>query len=383
MKLLPILLSAGMSLSPTFAQAQSQASAELYDYLVQDVCINDQGEAIAGDPAVCPKTRNIKVGEPSPYIVTDWDTANSVSYTAWNSIPVQGEDGNVRVMVSKSLETLFDEDYSFSFRPARDGFDLIDLSFGSYASVIRTSDGGCLDQLFSPRLARNLRSGTRFNRRRPHSLAMLHSPQTRAGGWILFPFELAPSQWPQTSSLVHRNVRTPLQPESGCNTGGSRGVTYWNAPADYAFERNEDGVRKTLRAIRSDHFGKRNLSSRSNALERFYFTREYGMTRWEAWIPRRRCVARAERAPQGSLRSQCFPEAGEPASGDYPELPLRDRCQDLNGTDTGHPDVARWGDQDWVRVDCRDMTRYVELRQPVLMLDRNMAQINGVDDIDF
>ena len=55
----------------------------------------------------------------------------------------------------------------------------------------------------------------------------------------------------------------------------------------------------------------------------------------------------------------------------------------MNVTDTGHPDVARWGNQDWVRVDCRDMTRYVELNHPVLMLNKQMAQINGIDDIDF
>ena len=74
-------------------------------------------------------------------------------------------------------------------------------------------------------------------------------------------------------------------------------------------------------------------------------------------------------------------ENREPASG--PELDLRDRCVDMNVTSTGHPDVERWGDQDWVRVDCRDLTRYVALNEPIIMLDKRMAQINGVDDIDY
>jgi hypothetical protein len=377
------LTCAAALLCPSLTQAQSKASAELYDYLVQNVCVDAKGEAVKGDPAVCSMTRNIKVGEPSPYLLTDWDTAHGVSYGAWNSIPVLGEDGNKRVLVSKSLLSRYDADFTFSFNVINDGFDLIDLTYGPYASIIRTYDGGCLDQLFSPRTARNLRRGTRFNRRRTHSRSILSAPEARAGGWILFPFDLPPSEWPQTTWVAHPNVRTPLQAESGCNTGGSRGVTFWNAPIEYSYEGNEDGVRKSLLTIRSDHFGKRNLSSKSNALEMFYFTREYGMTRWENWVPRRRCIAEADRVPMGTLRSQCFPERGDPAVGDYPEVPLRNRCNDLNATDTGHPDVARWGDQDWVRVDCRDMTRYVELNQPVLMLDKRMAQINGVDDIDF
>lgn len=365
------------------AHAQSRASAELYDYLVQDVCLDDAGEVVKGDPAKCTSKRNIQLGEPSPYIVTDWDTATRVSYAAWNSIPVRGEDGNTRVIVSKSLLGKYDANYTFTYNEAVDGYDLIDLNYSSYASIIRTSDGGCLDQVFAPRLARNLARGTRFNRRRAFSRSLLNSPKARAGGWILFPFAAVPSEWPQTNSHIHRNTRTPLQSESGCNAGGKVGVTFWNAPAPYTFEGNEDGVRKTLTAIRSDHFGSRNLSSGGNALERFYFTREYGMTRWEAWIPRSRCVRETNRVPAGQLRSTCFPEVEDRAPAAGPQLNLRVRCKDMNVSSTGHPDVERWGDQDWVRVDCRDMTRYVELSKPVLMLDRRMAQINGVDDIEF
>lgn len=365
------------------ASARSNASPELYDYLVQDVCVDAGGNAIKGDPATCPQHRNIELGEPSPYLLTDWDTAQKVAYAAWNSIPVRGEDGNVRVMVSKDLLGTYDANFAFSYSEASDAFDLIDLTYGPYASIIRTSDGGCLDQVFSPRLARNISRGTRFNRRRPHSRSMLNSPKARAGGWIVFPLTTAPSQWPQTSMHVHRNTRTPLQSSSGCNAGGKVGVTYWNAPAPYTYEGNEDGARKTLMSIRSDHFGARNLSSGSNALERFYYTREYGMTRWEAWLPRSRCVAQANKVRAGQLRSQCFPESKDRAPAAGPELNLRARCKDMNVTSTGHPDVERWGNQDWVRVDCRDLTRYVELDEPVLMLDKRMAQINGIDDIDF
>lgn len=365
------------------AQAQSGTTSELYDYLVQDVCTDANDQAINGDPADCETKRDIRVSEASPYLMTDWDTVQKVSYSAWNSIPVRGEDGNVRVMVSKSLLGTYDSNFVFSYSEKSDGFDLIDLTFGPYSSIIRTSDGGCLDQLFAPRLAREMTRGTRFNRRRPRFRNDFTSPEARSGGWILFPLDTAPSEWPQSNSRTHRNTRTPLQSSSGCNAGGSTGITYWNSPKPYTFEGNEELEGKTLVAIRSDHFGKRKLSSKRNALERFYFTREYGMTRWEAWIPRTRCLSEARKVPDGQLRSTCYPEieARDAASG--PELDLRARCKDLNETSTGHPDVERWGGQDWVRVDCRDQTRYVELNKPVLMLDKRMAQINGVDDIDY
>jgi len=379
----PFLVSAIATVLASQGLAQPSASPELYDYLVQDVCTDGEGSAIEGDPAVCADTRNIMLGEASPYLLTDWDTVQGVSYTAWNSIPVLGEDGNLRVIVSKSLLGKYDADFAFSYTETTDGYDLIDLTYSPYASIIRTSDGGCLDQLFSPRLARDMSRGTRFNRRRPYARNALNAPKARAGGWILFPFELTPSRWPTTSSITHRNTRTPLRKDSGCNAGGSRGVTFWNAPAEYTYEGNEDGNRKTLLSIRSDHFGSRNLSSRGNALERFYFTKEYGMTRWEAWIPRERCAAQARRVPMGQLRSKCFPEVEDAQETGGPELNLRARCRDMNVTSTGHPDVERWGDQDWVRVDCRDLTRYVGLDVPVMMLDKRMGQVNGVDDIDF
>ncbi|MEM1053161.1 MAG: hypothetical protein AAGI28_13810, partial [Pseudomonadota bacterium] len=200
MRHIRFMIWAAALLAGSQAHAQSRASAELYDYLVQDVCLDDAGEVVKGDPAKCTSKRNIQLGEPSPYIVTDWDTATRVSYAAWNSIPVRGEDGNTRVIVSKSLLGKYDANYTFTYNEAVDGYDLIDLNYSSYASIIRTSDGGCLDQVFAPRLARNLARGTRFNRRRAFSRSLLNSPKARAGGWILFPFAAVPSEWPQTNS---------------------------------------------------------------------------------------------------------------------------------------------------------------------------------------
>lgn len=341
--------------------SNAQVSPELYDYLVQDVCIDSSQQAIAGDPATCANRRDIGVYEPSPYIMTDYDTVFGVSYSGFNSIPVQGEDGQTRIMTVKSLEGGFDANYTYSFNAARgDGFDLADISFSNYASFIRTFDGGCFDQLWS---------------RRPGGT----SPSSRAGGWILFPLTSAPSTWPLINSRNQSTYKIQLSNVAGCSNGSSNGVTYWNPPANYQFETN-----KVLRAIRSDHFASQNLSSQNNALERFYFTKEYGFTRWEAWVPRSRCIQEAAQVPAFQLRPDCYPEypwlSTPPAA---PEVDLRARCQVMNVSATPEPDIDRWGGQDWVRVDCRDQTRYVELNTPVLMLNTTLAQGNGVDDIAY
>ncbi|TIX50240.1 hypothetical protein [Alteraurantiacibacter aquimixticola] len=369
MRSLPLAAIGALASIATYSPARAQVSDELYDYLVQDVCVNSAGDAVQGDPASCPDRRNIRLAEASPYLLTDYDTQHSKSYSAWASIPVRGEDGNIRVLVTKNNAGDFGPHSRFSFTE-NDGFDLIDISYSPYASIIRTWDGGCFDQAFAP--SSQARTGRQAR-----------EPRTRAGGWVLFPLATPPSAWPETSSARIVTAKIQLVRRENCRTGSSRGRTYWNAPADYEFETG-----KILHAIRSDHFASANLSSSNNALERFYFTREYGMTRWEAWIPRSRCYSEAEKKGPGELRSNCEPDLRLPVpytgpDEGAPEIDLRARCAVLDATATDHPDIDRWGGQDWVRVDCRDQTRYVPLALPQVMTDPAMAQGNEVDDIAF
>jgi hypothetical protein len=135
-----------------------------------------------------------------------------------------------------------------------------------------------------------------------------------------------------------------------------------------------------MMAIESAHFAATDFSSKDNAMERFYFTREYGFTRWEAWIPRSRCIA--ETANATGSRPDCYPD-DKTRPKHKKTIDLRARCKDLNVSSTEHPDIDRWGGQDWVRTDCRDMTRYVKTTRSNLMLDSTVARQNGVVDIDY
>lgn len=66
---------------PQSAQAQISINNELLDYLIQDVCVDANNVAYAQDPLSCAANRrNITVGEPSPYIMTDFDRKIGATY---------------------------------------------------------------------------------------------------------------------------------------------------------------------------------------------------------------------------------------------------------------------------------------------------------------
>ena len=264
---------------------------------------------------------------------------------ATTSFPVLSADGKMEVLISKNLQGNFGSDFNFTFSESRDGYDLIDTYYSSYASVVRTSDGNCYDQLFS----RYFRRGT---------------ISTRAGGWVMFPRLTAPSTWPPTNQVSNRIYKFQLsQGRPGCSDSDSLGVTYWNAPTIYEFEST-----KQILAIRTDHFASSSLSQSNNALERFYFTREYGFTRWEAWMPQSRCFTQF-----GANNPICRPNS--------PDYPLNGRCSLMNVSASGYAGLDSWGGQSWIRYDCRDQTFYQPLNRPQIMRDSYMARSNSWVDL--
>lgn len=326
--------------------ARAASDGQPIDYLVQDVCLDVQGQPIEGDPATCARRRDLRVGEPQRYILTDLDRASGTTFQAASSVPVREADGHLMVAVIKNLEGSFTPDYRFTFSPLRDAFDLIDISHSGYASIVRTFDGGCFDQIFS-------RNGSR------------RTLEDRAGGWVLFPVGSVPDMWPAKSSLNLTTWRMQLTPgKAACADNQGAGVTSWEKPTLYTFETG-----KKLMAIRSDHFAAANLSQAENSFERNYFTTNYGLTRWEAWQTLAYC-----RKTLGKLNPGCRP--ADPAN------PWHSRCTLLKESMTGLAGVAHIGGQTWVRVACRDQTNYISLRRPQLFFSPELGQGFNVADID-
>lgn len=254
------------------------------------------------DPAICSYSRDLRSGETAPYRLTDFDKANGGKrYQAVSSVPLT--DGTVRI------EKRMGEDFPASFDPERDGYDLLEQE-GEFVSFIRTHDPQCGEQHLSG-------AGD-------------------GDGWLLFPNRggLTAGGGRQDMTL-ERLAPPPACPfrERTSRVPDRQIVAVWTAPQDVTFESG-----KTLRAIVSEHRAHHDLARWENAIERFYFTREYGWSRWEAWIPKRRCLD--ERGSDDPLK-MCDPT--DPANF------LRGRCTPASAT-------ARWGGQDWIRSDCRDTT---------------------------
>ncbi len=327
----------------------SRISDELYDYLVQDVCLDKTGAVTSADPLTCTKRRNIAIGEKSPYLLTDTDYARNLTFQAMNSLPVRGTDGEVRILYPKLNQGPFDRNFRMTrFDEAEDGYDLADISHSRFVSFIRTSDGGCFDQIWS-------RTGMR------------DTVAQRAGGWALFPFGAPPSRWAASQSEIietHKLQMTSDRP--GCSNGSARGITFWTRPAPAVFNTG-----KTVTTITSSHFASADLTHQNNALERFFFSRAYGFTRWEAWVPQSRCLQ-----DHGNTAAFCVP--GRASDPRY----LAGRCNRNNVGNTGVSGLNRWGNQNWVRVDCRDLTNHIALDVPQRLVDGAMANTNGVEDID-
>ena len=320
---------------------------EATDFLIQDVCVDAAGRAIAGDPATCARHRDLRIGEPQRYLLTDLDRASGTTFQASSSVPVLGTNGRTMVLLIKNLAGSFRPDYRFSFAPGRDAFDLVDISHSRFASTVRTFDGGCFDQILS-------RNGSR------RTLA------DRSGGWILFPLRPRPDSWPRQQSMKLTTYRMQLTPKKGmCASNQGAGVTAWEKPAPYTFESG-----KSLRAIRTDHFAAADLAQAENSFERSYFTREYGLTRWEAWQTLAYC-----QKTLGKADPRCRPS--DPAN------PWHARCTTLKEASSGRPGILRLGGQTWVRMFCRDQTHYIKLDRPQVFLSPRVARDLGVVDIDY
>ena len=292
---------------------QTQSGEEAIDFVIQDVCVDGNNLPITGDPTSCWPRRNLRIGEPVPYLRTDFAPGGQRPQ-ALASVPVPGRDGTLKVLVSKNFSGgNRDANYQFlSWNNAAvgDGYDLMETN-GQYFGFQRTFDGGCFDQFFNE------------------------------DGWVSF------DRGNFNSSTLLPITLTRSSPRPGCDAV-SQGYAYT------VFDRVDIGYTsgRVMDTIVSHHFADQDLSRPlENALEKYYFTKQLGFTRWEAWVPLARC--------QRDSPSQCSAET------------TNQRC---NGDA-----FVNVGGNTWVRTDCRDSTNISMLKTPFLPLNGDMA----ASDIDM
>lgn len=254
---------------------QPAAADTIEDYLVQQVCDDGAGGHTSADPVTCPdKARKLRIGEALPYHKWDVDRTIGQPLQIGDSYPIKDLFGRTRVIHTMYfdhpgafVEPYFDTARSDDWRA---GYDVM-IADGTYVSIGGTYDPGRGWQPFW--------SGSSCS----YADSWIHAPKTLA-----VPF----TQGQTTSKLTNRSPQCP--PVGRLSTA----FTTWNYYPNLPYESG-----KTLDTIKSWHFGGKNVNAGS--IEVFYFTKEYGRTRWESWTAQRkpdraRVASAAARCPTGT-----------------------------------------------------------------------------------
>ncbi len=87
--------------------ATTPVASDTYDFLVQDVCLDDADRVLPDDPAACKKRRNLRIGESLPYVKIDmgdgFQLAPKPGWQRSDSIPMLTRSGRSLVISSNSL----------------------------------------------------------------------------------------------------------------------------------------------------------------------------------------------------------------------------------------------------------------------------------------
>jgi hypothetical protein len=300
------------------------SDATLRDFLVQNVCLDAGGAVLAGVAPIdgdrrCATARDLRPGERLPYHKHDHPSpgeraANPSGYQRHDSFPV--ETAGLGTVVEHSFDTGTGDGRRFGvFDTGSDGGDIVVVSPG-IVSIGATEAGGggfglwvgeCRGPLTAPALARS---------------------------WILAEFDpVRPT--PLEGETIARLSGVAAGAPLTCPSRFNPAYTSWRVvPFRYRAAPGQ-GTPVTLATLVSNHYGGKSRAT-ADHVERFYFTRELGGTRWERWEI-------ASGNPRFSTAKVAEMAAGFAATG---------RCS-APQTPTGPPG----GGAPLVLVDCREWTR--------------------------
>jgi hypothetical protein len=316
------------SLVGTLLGAAAAAAHELSsvdtarDFMIQNVCVGESQAVLQGVSPIdsdrrCAVQRDLMPGENLPYHKHDHPAASDRDrlphgYQRHDSFPVA--TAQFGVVVEHSFDFGAGEGRQFGvFDTGRgDGGDIALLSPRA-VSFAGTEDGGAGFQLFVGPDCRD----------RVDAAGL-------AGSWII---ALLDPVRPLQGETVARLNGLREGRQSSCPARLNAALTRWYVePVSYRAAKGQ-GVPITLTTLVSEHYGGEHPDS-ADHVERFYFTRELGSTRWERW--------------QNPSRSRGF--SADQVARAASDLALSGRC---SKGDTPAGGVA------FVMVDCREWTLIV------------------------
>jgi len=241
------------------------------DFLIQNVCLDAQGAVLAGispadgDPA-CVDQRDLRPKERLPYHKHDHPNQGDrvlLGYQRHDSFPVETAGFGEVVEHSFDFGAGAGEGRQFGvFDHGSDGGDIAVLSPGRVAFAA-TEDGGAGFQLFIGECTGPV------------------TPDALAHSWILAEFP-AERPAPLEGKTIARLKDLRVGNQEACPVRFNAAYTSWHvAPFRYRAAPGQ-GAPITLTTLISDHYGGAHRDS-ADHVERFYFTRELGGTRWERW----------------------------------------------------------------------------------------------------
>lgn len=295
----------------SFVGVSAQSSSTV-DFFVQDVCLGASGEVLTLSPAspLCSSRRNLKPGESLPYHKHDQRGNNTDPQS------VNGYQRSDSFPSNDGLSTVQTFDFgvggaTFGIKDGNDGFNVYETR-GGYASLVATQDAtGGIQFFLSPTCTKDASGFKDIN-----------------DSWIIAPNVLSSGLTGATTSLlkIEKNITTcpSLQYD--------KSLTFWDVPSGKLGYTSGD----TLNTLLSYHYSHPSVAE-SDHLEKFFFTDEFGPTRWERW--------ERPNTPYHSNEKE------------------RSETQALTGTCNG-PSETSDGVSSWYRVDCREWTKIIETTKP-------------------
>ncbi len=249
----------------------------LRDLMIQNVCLDAAGAVVPGIAPTqgiaatqgdqrCVAQRDLQLGERLPYhkhdhASPDQRAVDPLGYQRHDSVPV------VTAGFADAVEHSFDfgagDNRRFGiFDTGSDGGDLAILTPGRVSFGV-TEDGGFGFQLFVGECGGPIDAG-----------ALTHA-------WIVVEYDTTRPAPLAGETVARLNDLRSGQQET-CPSRFNAAYTTWRVvPFRYRAAPGQ-GTPVTLTTLISDHYGGQNRAT-ADHVERFYFTRELGGTRWERW----------------------------------------------------------------------------------------------------
>jgi hypothetical protein len=260
---LVVLLMAGFCAIPG-ARAADVTSLDQNDpmtWLVKSVCTNARDRVLPVDPyGGCPAgagIRKIAPGDPLPYHNID-----QIGVQQRDAFPVVDPiDGNTWIVATYDFAPF----NRFNLYDGSDGYDIYRV-YAGWASIVNTSDGGGFGQAF------------------------FASACTLGNAWILFPSQGFASGGQYIMAIEDNYWEQSAENYAGpCPTTYSTNAqTLWHLWGQFGFGGVDGNPVKAMETLASYHgFIATPGFLKNGHMEVNYFTREYGITRWEVWTPTR------------------------------------------------------------------------------------------------